>query len=264
LKWPMRPSSANGGDSKGWVDQDREFLLWSQRLRASLLEWERTDHDVETLLRGAPLTEAERWLAERPQDLPPAEQDFIHESVAARERERAARERSRRRITLGAVAAAVVFLVLGAFAGVQWWRAGTEARRAEEQARIATSNEQRADEQRRIALSRQLTAQATNRLGSHLGPGPVVGIGIWLIAHSREIMRSVRAERNKPRLSVAIYGLPTNRTELFVERYRSTSSAVARSPFDTSGRTLLVGSWKIEVRSIFTVICDEPGILSHS
>jgi hypothetical protein len=25
-----------------------------------------------------------------------------------------------------------------------------------------------------------------------------------------------------------------------------------------SGRTLLVGSWKIEVRSIFTVICDEP------
>ncbi len=176
----------NWGRLRGWVDEDREFLLWSQRLKVALEEWERTDHDAETLLRGAPLTEAERWLAERPQDLPPGEQDFIRESMAARERERAARERSRRRITIGALAAALVFLVLAGLAGMQWRRAGNEARRAEEQAefarsqtQIAISNEKKADEQRRIALSRQLAAQALNRLDTQLDQALLLGVESW-------------------------------------------------------------------------------------
>ena len=56
---------------QGWLDANREFLLWRQRLRADLEEWQRTGQDQEVLLRGKPLAEARHWLGERPQDLLP-------------------------------------------------------------------------------------------------------------------------------------------------------------------------------------------------
>ncbi len=39
---------------QGWLDQDREFLLWRRRLGTALAEWERTGRDEGTLLRGTP------------------------------------------------------------------------------------------------------------------------------------------------------------------------------------------------------------------
>lgn len=118
------------GRLRGWVDEDREFLLWSQRLDVAVEQWERSDHDTATLLRGAPLVEAERWLTQRPQDLPAGEQDFINESMAAREHERAARERTKRWVTMGSIAASLVFLALAGIAGVQWRRADGEGQKS--------------------------------------------------------------------------------------------------------------------------------------
>ena len=46
---------------KDWLKEDREFLLWRERLRGARGEWLR-EQDAEALLRGALLTEAERWL----------------------------------------------------------------------------------------------------------------------------------------------------------------------------------------------------------
>jgi WD40 repeat protein len=129
---------------RGWLDQDREFLLWHQRLRGAEAEWKRTGQDAGVLLRGAPLAEAARWLAERPEDLTPAEQEFIQESRALREREeeQKARERSRRRIyTQVTVGSVVVFVVLG---GLIWWLSQVTER------------------QRTIARSRGLAAQAVS------------------------------------------------------------------------------------------------------
>jgi KaiC/GvpD/RAD55 family RecA-like ATPase len=122
-----------------WLDEDREFLLWRQRLRVALEEWQRTGRDEGALLRGAPLTEAERWLAERAEDLNLDEQKYIRESVALREREQTARQRLRQRITLGLGVGLLIALTLAGLAGVGW---------------------RRAEEQRQIALARQLAAQA--------------------------------------------------------------------------------------------------------
>ena len=233
----------NWGRLRGWVDEDREFLLWSQRLKVALEEWERADHDAETLLRGAPLAEAERWLAERPHDLPPGEQDFIRESIAARERERAARERSRRRITAGAIATALVFMVLAGLAGMQWRRAGNEARRAEaqaqiaiseatraaEQTRIAISNEKKADEQRRIALSRQLAAQALNRLDTRLDQALLLGVESWRAHDTFEAKNSLLK-------ALLHYRFLSN----FFTGHKEFATSVAFSP---DGKILASGSW---------------------
>lgn len=85
----------------GWLDEDREFLLWRQRLQAALAEWQRTGHDQGALLRGAPLAEAERWLAEQPDKLNRDEQRYIRESVAVWERQREDREFLQWRLQLG-------------------------------------------------------------------------------------------------------------------------------------------------------------------
>lgn len=124
---------------RSWLDEDREFLLWRQRLRGAFAEWKRTEQDEGSLLRGSTLTEAERWFAERPQDLTQDELDFIHESVALSEREWAARERQRRRITLGLSVGLVVVLILAGLVVVQW--------------RLS-------EKHRKIAFSRQLDAQS--------------------------------------------------------------------------------------------------------
>jgi hypothetical protein len=80
---------------KGWLDEDREFLLWQQRLRGAVANWVHTDRDQGTLLRGAPLAEADGHLKRHKSDLTQNEQAFVEQSVALRERERETKERAR-------------------------------------------------------------------------------------------------------------------------------------------------------------------------
>ncbi len=138
---------------RGWLDEDREFLLWRQRLRAHLEEWERTGREKGTLLRGAPLTEAERWLIERAGDISPAEHDFVKQSVACRQAEQAARERLRNRIATGLIAGLLVALVLAVLAGWQWLLAKKQSQIASEQTHVAL-------DQKNVALARGLAAQS--------------------------------------------------------------------------------------------------------
>ncbi|MFB3094422.1 MAG: toll/interleukin-1 receptor domain-containing protein, partial [Candidatus Acidiferrales bacterium] len=117
---------------RSWVEPDRTYLLWRQRLRLALAEWERIGHDEGALLHRAPLAEAERWLTERRKDLNESERAFIQTSVALR-------ERLRRRTMLGLAAGLVVALILTGIAGWQWWAA---------------------KQQHQVALARQLAAQS--------------------------------------------------------------------------------------------------------
>jgi hypothetical protein len=54
-----------------WLDEDREFLLWQQRLHAGAEGWEHTSppRDSGALLRGASLAEAERHFKNNPGEL---------------------------------------------------------------------------------------------------------------------------------------------------------------------------------------------------
>ncbi|HYJ87053.1 MAG TPA: tetratricopeptide repeat protein [Pyrinomonadaceae bacterium] len=69
---------------RGWVDDDREFLLWRQKLQAKLDEWDKSNRDPGALMSGPPLREAERWLNERATDLNSNEAAYIQSSIEER------------------------------------------------------------------------------------------------------------------------------------------------------------------------------------
>lgn len=88
---------------KGWVDADRRFLAWQQRLRASIEQYEESKRGSDLLLRGLPLTEALDWLKKKPDDLSSRERQFV---IASK------RQKHLRRWSF-AIAASLVLVLLG-------------------------------------------------------------------------------------------------------------------------------------------------------
>jgi WD40 repeat protein/DNA-binding SARP family transcriptional activator len=147
------------GRLRGWMEADRAFRTWQERLRVALRGWETSERDEGALLRGAPLAEAEGWLAERRAELSPAEEGFIHASVALREQRRAERDRRRRHTILALAGGLVVAVVLALLAGGQWQRAEGEVdARATAQAESETT-EHEAQRQAAILLAAQAESE---------------------------------------------------------------------------------------------------------
>ena len=73
-----------------WIAEEREFLVWRSSLESARRAWQaapqHSKHDA--VLMGLPLAQAQRWLNERPGDIPPADRDFIVQSSAAAQRRR--------------------------------------------------------------------------------------------------------------------------------------------------------------------------------
>jgi DNA-binding SARP family transcriptional activator len=87
----------NWGRLQDWLTTNRAFRIWQERLRAALRQWEASDRDEGALLRGAPLAQAEDWLAARVDELSQTEKAFIHASVSLREQRAVEREAQRQR-----------------------------------------------------------------------------------------------------------------------------------------------------------------------
>ncbi len=114
---------------RGWMNDNREFRTWQERLKGRMREWEaRKDEDA--LLRGLSLAEAEDWLDKCEAEISAAERDFIQESLALQEREHKEEERRldekarlQRRINFGLTSFSVIALGLAGVAGLNWRRA---------------------------------------------------------------------------------------------------------------------------------------------
>ena len=122
-----------------WIEQDRQFRVWQNRLRLALQEWEEKKRDEGGLLRGARLAEAEERLKQHTDDVSPAERTYIEASIALREREAGARRRRQRQVIGGLTVGLLVALLLVGLSGFFWYRS---------------------EQQRQIALSRQLAADS--------------------------------------------------------------------------------------------------------
>ncbi|MEM7553029.1 MAG: S-layer homology domain-containing protein [Cyanobacteria bacterium P01_A01_bin.84] len=110
----------NWGELRQWMDTDRNFRAWQERLRVGMYQWQQMQRDEGALLRGAGLAEAEEKLKQRSEDLSKGEQEFIQASVALRDREQKQRERARR-WTISLLAGGLVLaLGLSGFSWIQW------------------------------------------------------------------------------------------------------------------------------------------------
>jgi formylglycine-generating enzyme required for sulfatase activity len=112
-----------------WIEGDRPFRLWQERLRIQLREWQSNSQDEGALLRGVLLREAETWFAERAQILSADECQFIKKSSDLHTREEAEREQrvgyelalerkasqQLRALLIGASMVAIAALILAGF-----------------------------------------------------------------------------------------------------------------------------------------------------
>ncbi|MCC7019089.1 MAG: hypothetical protein IT332_05010 [Ardenticatenales bacterium] len=143
-----------------WINADRRFRTWQERLRIALRQWESVGDDEGALLRGAPLAEAEGWFAERRADLTDAERRFIEAGVELRDREVRERHAQLER----EADAATRLRRQRVFLSVALVAAGALAVAALALGQAARTNAGRADQERDRALARELAgASVANR-----------------------------------------------------------------------------------------------------
>ena len=104
----------NWGQLKGWMETDREFRAWQERIRATMGHWQEMNRDKGLLLRGGALVQAQEKLKERREELSQAEQEFIDLSEALQVREEKQKQRQRQRIIGGLVAFSITISGLAA------------------------------------------------------------------------------------------------------------------------------------------------------
>lgn len=63
-----------------WIENNREFRTWQERLRAAIRLWEKSNRDDGALLRGFLLREAISWMAQDGENLSQKERTFIERS----------------------------------------------------------------------------------------------------------------------------------------------------------------------------------------
>ncbi|MBE9071761.1 WD40 repeat domain-containing protein [Microcystis sp. LEGE 08355] len=120
----------NWVELRGWMDTDRVFRAWQERLRGAMGQWQKTQGDEGSWLRGAALAEAEEQLKKRPEDISQSEQDFIRQSLQERERIKqaeAARRRREIRTAWGIAAGSLVAVVVSMGLGLMAWKQTQQA-----------------------------------------------------------------------------------------------------------------------------------------
>jgi WD40 repeat protein/class 3 adenylate cyclase len=112
------------GRLRKWMEADRDFRVWQERLRAAIRQWEASDRDEGAMLRGVTLDTAEGWMAERPADLSQVELEYIETSGALRvrrqadETKRLKRERDLEQAALRRLRVIVAVLVIASVIGI--------------------------------------------------------------------------------------------------------------------------------------------------
>jgi WD40 repeat protein/class 3 adenylate cyclase len=142
-----------------WMDADRDFRRWQEGLRAAFRAWEESNRDDGALLRGAPLVQAEDWLANRGDEIGETEQEYIRVSAAFQLHRLHQRERRRRLIVGGLVVGFVVALILSVFAFSQRNSAVQNAALAEGNAALAERNAATAEAESLARATQQVLAE---------------------------------------------------------------------------------------------------------
>jgi len=149
-KWPLL---------RGWLDEEREFLVGKDQIEQDLLDWERAapEQKTEALLTGLKLTRARTWLTAKPLQLSKPEHKFIQASIEHYEEEAARKERARRRILQASVFAALALAIVAGAAVWEWWQANQQRIQAESR-QLASQSEQHLNNDDGLALREAVEA----------------------------------------------------------------------------------------------------------
>jgi WD40 repeat protein len=150
------------GHLREWIDADRAFRIWQEGLRTNLRQWQATGQDEGALLRGAPLAQAEEWLADRAEDLSPAESSFIQASLDHSLVIQLRRDRRRRNILVALAVGLILALALSVFALSQRSEAVAESAARGTQQAIAEAESDARGTQQAIAEA-ESNARATQQ-----------------------------------------------------------------------------------------------------
>lgn len=105
---------------KTWTAENREALLFRQRLESRMQVWTERPKDMTTLLQGTQLLIAEGWIERNPELFTASQQEYIESSVEYRRQEQLANRR-RQQMFLSLVIAIAVLLIPGTFVGANTW-----------------------------------------------------------------------------------------------------------------------------------------------
>ncbi|RCJ19564.1 hypothetical protein A6770_05315 [Nostoc minutum NIES-26] len=167
---------------RGWMEADRNFRTWQERLRTAVRQWKDSGKDEGALWRGVLLRESEDWQQKRSDELTQEQREFIQASVALREKETEEQERSRilteahqkanRLIRTGSgilalsIIGAIIAGVYASYASKQAWEAIKQADEAKESLKL---EQQGVQAQRQFEEGNQLGALLTaTRIGREM------------------------------------------------------------------------------------------------
>ena len=77
------------------INENRSFRVWQERLRQTIMQWEKLGRDPSGLISGAILGEAEEWLTKQPEHLTAAEHQYLQQCINKRDAQLAAEEAER-------------------------------------------------------------------------------------------------------------------------------------------------------------------------
>lgn len=188
------------GRLREWLDADRSFRLWQERLRTASGQWDKNRDDEGVLLRGVFLGEATEWLGVQGEELSQLEKDFIYASLSYRKRQE-------RRQSILLVIAITVMMIM-AFLAIFSFRQVREVSQqsivvANERDMRATAESDTAEQRDRaeklsqIALAQQLAAQAqlllkTGTTAHARQEGVLLAIESMKLASNGEASQSLR------------------------------------------------------------------------
>ncbi|NMF66620.1 nSTAND1 domain-containing NTPase [Brasilonema octagenarum] len=107
------------GTLREWIEANREFRIWQERLKQEMRDWENSNKNPEALLQGTRLAVAQDWYKQRGDELTPRELDLITGSMIRWDNEQSQHRRRRQLTVFGLAGGLVVTLML---AGAAWWQ----------------------------------------------------------------------------------------------------------------------------------------------
>ncbi|MBC8448330.1 MAG: TIR domain-containing protein [Chloroflexi bacterium] len=193
----------------------------SYLIRRDARRWEQTKRQDESLLyRGDELLHAQQWVSQHPAEMTPLAREFLQASTDLEERQRAARERLRRRIIMGLAIGLAVAVLLALTA---WWqrREATtqrdaarvaESRAIDEAAAKATAEanelvaQATAEAEASIATSRELAAAAMSQLETDPERGLLLAMEAVRAAHTFEAEDALRQSLQHSHIRTILWG----------------------------------------------------------